>query len=252
VYCKRGGSKMVYLEKFVVAVKVDGKILREYSDIVYLPFGSEYSVLLKNLDSRKCVVDLDIDGENVLDNSRIIIHPNDSVELYGFKKNSRVTNKFKFIEKTKEISDYRRDRIDDGIIRVEVTFERPQPVINWNCLPQYYSLNDTIKYNWDYTAQSITLYNCGAVSNSCTTTMGYDDGITVKGSDNVDQTFQKGYIGLLEDNSTVIILKLKGINENKNEVLIPVTVKNKLRCKTCGRMWESKHKYCGSCGTFLE
>ncbi len=45
---------MMYKQNFVVVVKCNGKILREQdSDVVYLPFGAEYSILLKNKDSRR-------------------------------------------------------------------------------------------------------------------------------------------------------------------------------------------------------
>ena len=39
---------MMYLQKLAVAVKVNGKVLREVGDTVYIPFGSEYSILIKN------------------------------------------------------------------------------------------------------------------------------------------------------------------------------------------------------------
>ena len=40
-------------------------------------------------------------------------------KLYGkgFMEGMVARNKFRFIEKTKQISDYRGDRVDDGIIR---------------------------------------------------------------------------------------------------------------------------------------
>ena len=65
---------MVYQDKFVVSVKVNGKVLREHDkDHVYLPFGSEYSILLKNLESRKALVTINIDGKNALGLSLIHI-----------------------------------------------------------------------------------------------------------------------------------------------------------------------------------
>ena len=44
---------MVYNEKLVASVKCNGKVLREDKDTVYLPFGSEYSILLKNMNITK-------------------------------------------------------------------------------------------------------------------------------------------------------------------------------------------------------
>jgi hypothetical protein len=115
---------MSYQEKFVAVVKTNGKILREHDNVVTIPFGVEYSILLKNLNSVKAVVNVSIDGQDVLSGNQIIVYPNQSLELEGFMKGSTVSNKFKFIQKTKEIQDYRGDKVDDGMIRVEYKFEQ--------------------------------------------------------------------------------------------------------------------------------
>ena len=47
---------MVYKSNFVAVVKTNGTILREKgesNDEVYLPFGNEYSLLLKNKNSKR-------------------------------------------------------------------------------------------------------------------------------------------------------------------------------------------------------
>ena len=58
---------MTYKDQFVVEVKTDGQILRVRDGAVYLPYGCEYSILLKNLNSKKASVKISIDGEDVLD-----------------------------------------------------------------------------------------------------------------------------------------------------------------------------------------
>lgn len=40
---------MVYSNQLVAAVKCKGKIMREKKGNIFLPFGSEYSILIKNL-----------------------------------------------------------------------------------------------------------------------------------------------------------------------------------------------------------
>ena len=120
---------MTYKDQFVVEVKCNGKFLRVQDDVVRLPFGSEYSLFLKNLSSRKASVKMSIDGEDVLDYSSLILMPNSSTELEGFLRGTTAKNRFKFIQKTKEIQDHRGDKADDGIIRVEFAFEKPLPEI---------------------------------------------------------------------------------------------------------------------------
>jgi len=50
----------MYKEQMVAAVKVGGKVLRENGETVVLPFGSEYSVYLKNLNTVRAGVDGDL------------------------------------------------------------------------------------------------------------------------------------------------------------------------------------------------
>jgi len=101
------------------------------NNTVYIPFDSVYEIIFKNLNSRDALVDISIDGQNVLDNGHIIVRANSSGLLEGFLKDNKVTNKFKFIRKTNQISNYRGDFIDDGIIRIEYKV-RPDQADNYN------------------------------------------------------------------------------------------------------------------------
>jgi hypothetical protein len=248
---------MVFKNSFVVAVKNNGKILRENVGEVVLPFGSEYSILMKNLDSRRAVVKVDIDGECVTD-PRIIINGNTTFVLEGFKKGSEVKNKFRFIEKTEQISEYRGDRADDGIIRVEVWFEKPIPAIDWSVYNYQYEhpwKKYTIGENtWSYRSalptdacnvETLAIMACCSMSTSKN-----DNGITVHGSD-ANQKFVSVSVNELDSNSTVFTLRLKGKTAENPKVEQPVTVETKLVCVTCGKTSKSNSKYCSRCGTRL-
>ena len=95
----------MYQNKFVASLKSEGKVLRERNGNIRLPFGSEYSLLLKNLESRNVVVSVNIDGEDVLDRNRLVIGPNAELELEGFMRGRTAKNKFKFIKRTQNIED---------------------------------------------------------------------------------------------------------------------------------------------------
>ena len=120
---------MVYKEMFVIAIKSQGKVLREQGEKVLIPFGQEYSIFMKNLSGKRVCVSVDIDGQDVLDRTNLMISPNEFFDLEGFLKGSQVSNKFKFIEKTQEISDFRGDKAEDGLIRVQYRFEKINPPI---------------------------------------------------------------------------------------------------------------------------
>jgi hypothetical protein len=125
---------MMYNQKLVASIKTKGKILREFKDTVYIPFASEYSILLKNLNTVRAVVNVFIDGENAVPGG-LVIDPGQSVDLERWVKNGNLTegNRFKFIERTAKIEEGPRGiKEEDGLIRVEYQFEIPRPVININ------------------------------------------------------------------------------------------------------------------------
>ena len=237
----------MYNNKFIVAVKHEGKIMREINDIVYLPFGSDYSLLLKNQNITKAVADIKIDGLDVLDGNSIIVEPNSSLELKGFMDNSTVRNKFRFIEKTKKIYDFRGSRIDDGMIRVEYKFEK-KPV---STVYPWYPLRPPYPCRPLGDPGSPIKYCSGVFGSPTYVSCCSDDGITVKGKQ-TDQSFVKGEVDTLEDLPSVITILLKGKDKETNKfVNRPLTVKTKITCPTCGTKSKSFAKFCRECGTFL-
>jgi len=248
----------MYSNKLVVAVKHDGKVLREVGDCVSLPFNSEYSLLIKNLNSRKVSVNISIDGDDVLDGKSLLIQSDSKAELEGFLKGKIAKNKFKFIEKTKQISKYRGDKIDDGLIRVEFSFEKEQPKVTY-CYNQFYDYCPPLRRRCFWESVNSTKYcsdsdtnvvNCSS-SNVLYNSDSFDNsGITVKGSE-INQGFVYGNIGELE-NPQVMVIHLCGKKSNGTAVLKPISIKTRLRCKTCGTISKSSAKFCSNCGTFLE
>lgn len=244
---------MAYRKNFVVAIKHKGSILREIDEVVTLPFGAEYSVLLKNKDSRRAVATIEIDGQDVVDKKRLIVEPNDTVELKGFMKGSTVRNKFRFIKKTKQISKYRGDRIDDGLVRVEFWFEKREQVpeftyTHWPTNTQIYTIGSNIVANTRLGSSTTDTYKS---SNFTANTTVCNDGITVKGTP-TNQGFNAGYTKELEYDSTVITLKLRGASKiNKKKVKKAISVTTKIKCNTCGKKSKSSAVYCSRCSTYL-
>lgn len=261
----------MYDNKLAVAIKSAGRVLREFKDTVYLPFGCEYSVLIKNLNTVRAVVSVYIDGNNAGDGKEFIIQPNSELELERSIVNGNLNkgNRFKFIERTEQIEQHRGVGVDDGIVRVEFDFEKKQPPIRITPGPWDH-------YPWDhdpyhprvfYTASNIDPGNIlrshtsvpTKGSSSGTTSSTHNDansvisdvGITVPGSVS-NQQFTYGDHFLTENNPRVIILKLLGKTEQDRVVQQPVTVKAKPKCVTCGRVNKATSKFCAQCGTSLE
>lgn len=271
---------MTYKEQFVAEIKCNGHILRVKDGYVTLPFGSEYSLLLKNLNSRKATVKIQIDGQDVLDGSSLIIEPNGTTELEGFMRGMSAKNKFRFIKKTQEIIDHRGDRIDDGLIRIEFAYEKEAPITRQiineyhnhyhNEYPWYpnitWTYNDKGGTAGGFTfTDNVQVYNCSNVEGIKSESLNQSDlqeavkqlstpiddlGITVKGSE-INQQFNYGYIGSTEP-AKVIVIQLRGIKSEGSPVTKPVTIRTRLTCSSCGKKSRSSFKFCPNCGTFLE
>jgi hypothetical protein len=261
---RRRNVRMVFFEKFVANLKVDGRFLRNDGNNIRLPFGSTYILFLKNMESRDAVVKISIDGADILSGNSIIIQGNSSLELEGFLEGNIVRNKFKFIEMTKEIEDYRGIRAEDSLIRIEFRFQKKKEVYpqyvytDWK--PWYYyqtHLNEPNPWiTWTTSNSSGTISTGtikGIASASCFTanmSSENDLGITVRG-ETTHQGFEYGSIGELEEQSHVLILKLSGYKIDNSKVETVVTVKDKIECKTCGLKNSSENRFCGRCGTYL-
>jgi hypothetical protein len=274
----------MYNQKLVASIKANGKVLREFKDTVYIPFGSEYSFLIKNLNTTRAVVNVFIDGENVVPGG-LVIDPGRTVDLERWIKNGNLSegNKFKFIERTTAIEDGPRGiKLEDGLVRIEYQFEIPRPVINTSWLsasgssgfPNSATYSST-SYNVNGVMRSVdfskgenmkasatsamnsTLQSMGISASASElhdgmATMDWNDvGITVPGSKS-EQKFQTTTVGVLDPTIHNIVLKLVGDLGNNKPVTKPVTVAHKPKCVTCGKQNRAHAKFCVECGTALE
>lgn len=89
-----------------------------------MPFGSEYSILVKNLNTVRVQVNITVDDQTVIEG--LVVNPLQETEIERFvkDKNSLVGNRLKFIERTPSVEQHRGVGIDDGLIRVEFQYEK--------------------------------------------------------------------------------------------------------------------------------
>jgi len=249
---------MMYNQKLAVAIKVNGKVLREHKDTVLIPFGSEYSILIKNLNTKRAIVKLNIDSKDMLSDG-LVINAGETVELERSIVNSNLTegNRFKFIERTANIENHRGIGLEDGLVRLEFQFEK-QPVYYQK---QWHGSGYTGIRSMEIRASSATTNLSAAVAQdsvhvgaTCAdfVQQSYNDaGITVPGSVS-NQKFSTVSSFPLEDEKHVMVLKLLGETADNKIVTKPVTVKAKLKCSTCGRQNKATANFCVACGTSLQ
>lgn len=281
----------MYNKKLVASIKSGGKIMREDGETVYLPFGGEYSILLKNLNTVRALVNIEVDGQDVVQGG-LIVNSNESIDLERFIVNHNLNEgpRFKFIEKTEQISDHRGDRVEDGIIRITYQFESPftpftytydyQPWDSgYNPNPKVYggTTSGSTPRNANnnkrlYSANVNTYFSNTSVGSSvsdgsamnaapeqevqCSAdvlglrSMERNDAGITVHGEKSTQKFRTASIGMLELEKHVICFSLKGF-VGEHKVTAPVTVKRKITCPTCGKKNPSFNNCCGKCGTNL-
>ena len=270
---------MMYNNKLAVAIKTGGKVLREVGETVYIPFGSEYSFFVKNLNNVRADVKISIDGDEIADGDSFVVGPNQSVDIERFlrKNNLNEGNRFKFIERTAGIENHRGVGAEDGLIRVEFRFEKRQPKIEYNgpwattCSPtdggiwndQYGHGNMQRKGGGTGNPRGANnMMRGGAVFSSSvvqdadfsahTVSTANEAGITTEGSIS-DQQFRNVASFPLETETHVMVLKLLGETEDNRRVAVPVTTRMKPQCNKCGQVAPKFNtKFCGECGTSLQ
>ena len=278
----------MYNQKLAAAIKVNGKVLREFKDTVYIPFGSEYAITIKNLHTTRAVVNVYIDGDNMVPGG-LVLNAGQSVDLERSVKNGNLTegNRFKFIERSGAVEQHRGIKLEDGLVRIEYQFEQARPVINvapvwtttqnpWNT-PYYGVTGSTGSFNVNGVMRNVDTSKgetaravAAAATNATLSTMNIsasagdvhdgmatmdsfvnDVGITVPGSRST-QTFQSTTVGILESAVHNIVLKLVGDLGDNKPVEVAVTVKHKPKCVTCGKQNKHTAKFCAECGAALE
>lgn len=264
---------MTYKKNFVLAVKVNGKILRESGEEVQLPFGSEYSILLKNLNPVRAQAQISIDGKEAT--TWLVLPANGEMEVERFlrKDNLKQGNRFKFIERTQAVEDHRGIQIEDGLLRVEFkkekVFELPKVT------HEYHYHHDC--WGWPYTWPYKRFYDYVGPTWSTNTTMGDNSQKIVRSASltsvqsqmqcNVSKQVDENTAGITAaggisnqqfvsvssfqtEASEVLTLKLIG-KHGKVDIQRPVTVDLRVKCQTCGKRAKSG-KFCQQCGTSLQ
>ena len=283
----------MYESKLAAAIKVNGKVLREFNkDTVYIPFGSEYSILLKNLNTKRAVVNITIDGQNIVEGG-LVLNAGQEVDLERFVKNGNLTegNRLKFIERTETIEQHRGIKLEDGLVKVEFQFEQPSRPILWvnDRYPTYtpsqwynttsyggvqgsaspsFNVNGVLR-SVDFSANGATVQAqaTAAVNQYCA-----DNGIkntseVHDGMATMDCAFNDAGITVPGSKSTqkFSTVYMGAMEAEKFSMVFrllgdigqakvskPVTVKHKVKCTTCGRQNKATAKFCTECGTALE
>jgi len=162
---------MVYSNKFVMCIIIDGKIQKELANgTVIIPFGSEYTIRFRNKNDRRAVVKFKIDGENASADG-YVINANSFIDI---KRYAHKDCAFKFVSlDSEEAIDFGKNGNNDdkvkGLIESVFYLEKQLPVTytynpsiwnnnKWPNTSNTYWMSSTTPCSWNATCDSHT-YN---------------------------------------------------------------------------------------------
>ena len=222
---------MVFKNDFVLAILSQGKVLREFKNNVYLPFGSDYTIRFKNKSLSRVGIKVSVDGTLIHPQDvNLIVDSGDTLDLKRMMVDGDLDRgpKLKFVEASHpEVSD--PTNRDNGLVEIEV-YREAWVMYSTPIVPVIYST-----YSVDYTCSTNRLYNT-------------TDGATIPGS-MTTQSFEETHVTLEKTPCTTLRLRLRGTKNSER----PLFVKNtKYKyCTSCGKKCKFKDKFCPRCGKQL-
>lgn len=164
---------MGYSNGYIASIILKNQPLREFKyegrRTVKVPFGSEYVLRLKNKSKGPALVEVMIDGTDVLNGSQLILKEGETIDLERFVDDSSKGKKFKYISLEQgaasgEIDDPYRD--ENGLVRV--TFHRAYKFPDLSSITPTYQTLGTGIYTKGSPSYSIgeTIFG-GRIDNNC-------------------------------------------------------------------------------------
>jgi hypothetical protein len=261
----------MYSNDCVLAILHNGKVLRETSGEVHLPFGSNYKIRAKNNGNGRVKVKIKVDDTYIHpENQAFVINSHSYMDLERMITNGDLNSgpKLKFVA----LSDGRVQdptNKDNGVVTVEFYKEKyiPQPYIydqpfkpiqpfepfepysggfihDINTTPlSHTGVSCSINYSSsDMSNVSCSLGSSGLKSKGITRSTKSSNGATVAGKKS-KQKFAMTDDFDTEYFPTTLTIKMFGLDEPK----FVKDTRNKF-CDTCGRKNRFKAKFCSQCG----
>jgi hypothetical protein len=267
----------MYKNSCLASIRVNNRTLREkHNKTVFLPFNSQYSIFLRNDNTRRAYVSIKIDGTDVLGGDGLILNGYGyEINLERFLTDGNLNNgrRFKFVKASDErVQD--PSSPENGLVEIEFWLEKPinivyyptpfvlrndewrissWPISSWPWYSghtgsyNHKTLSGAINCSTNYSATTI---GAGSATKTMATTLpdsgmkesfSSDIGATVEGNKS-SQSFVNTTFGEKEYPSTVIKLWLRGLDRE-------ITTADKLYCTSCGKKLNFDYEFCPKCGT---
>lgn len=253
----------MYLNSFVVCVIANGKIQKESTTgTCSIPFGSEYTIRLRNKNSRRAVCVLSIDGKNVSEDGFVI----EAKSFIDIERPADSSARFKLVELDSEEAhdqglNAHQARPHHGLIQANFSLEKeyepvkvvhvpypvPYPPISWEI--QYGGpLNDNIRgplkshvlrgnpmtrsssVNNVTTGTTNSAYNLSGDLSFTKTSVNTSAGVTVEGSQS-NQRFREVHF---ESDGVWTLISLRLLGYSNAGQCLHINWDSMNKTKTCG------------------
>lgn len=254
---------MMYQAGYVLVVKDSNeKILRETGSSsdkqVFLPYNSEYSLLLKNKTVKRVVAEVFIDGTDVLGGRRLLIEPNSDYNLERFLVNGNLGSgrRFKFVSPDHpDVQDPYSSELGEIRVRfyeVNPTYYSPVHIpVNWQIPKQKdpWAPFDPWNKKFESKSKGIQDFSC-SVGSDFVTRSGDNVGATVEGSYSNQRFEEVNHVGDISSNYTEIRLRILAPKTSDSSITVRST--RWIFCSVCGHKNPSSANYCANCGAKLQ
>jgi hypothetical protein len=260
------GDTMAYTNRFVLCILVDGVPQKELANgEVHIPFGSIYSIRVRNRHKRNAAVQLFIDGENV-SGEGFKVPANDKIDIHRYA-DKNVTFKFVDLESPEAVEFGKNGPNPDkvkGVVEARFFLEKeklpkvehihhyhhypvPEPYPHWPIRPYIMPWAGNTKSNTVEYGHESLVQNCKVTKSRV-----LREGATVEGHAS-NQKFNKVHMDLETDYVSVKVF-LKGYQPDSHVVqeILQTPKDLKVFCENCGKPIENQSaNFCGNCGNRL-
>lgn len=257
----------MHSNKISLAILVDEKPLFEKKGSVYLPYGSNYSLLIKNNNSFDIVAKVSLDMN--FSNDSFIVKAKSKRVIRGFSYEDLFYS-YRFVEETEKINQENKNKIERGCLSVTVFNNDLPPHETFPFRMSEIALNsgnktiidenklNNINLHYDNIVAVTNTLSLNSIPNVRTESLKTEykeekhlGGMNVFGEpiNEKEDTIIKSF--LFSDSIGVFHYKLKGRDEEENLIKRPILAKDNVTCTICETKASLNDKYCSHCGSFI-
>lgn len=249
----------MHINNVTLAVMVDGKSLYENKQDVFIPFGSEYELFVKNNNTFDIVVKV---SPSLFHSDQYLIKAKSKKTIKGFSEDE-IFYAFRFVEHIKEIKENKSNAFVNSILHISI-YKKEDPL----SILQTRRIGDVkplVGSPFDGSPIEVLINNQKNKNNTFySSTNSIDSSFSSVGNNEGEdllsgiQTYGKPVEGIQEYHYTDASIPIAnfsfnflGVDESGNRLLKPLFAKDIINCKVCNSKSKPDATYCSKCGSFI-